>query len=513
MVARPSNTRTLHHSPDQARGQRPGRTCPERGVFSSPRSRPRLRTTSGLVGAGLCLLGTPGPARATPQAPRIACAEYPGSPLCTGRLLACDTCHTSTDPPAWNAFGASIITSLKGAPLAEGLAEGLRQLEDDDSDSDGVSNLDELRWGTNPGDPASVWIDPPVPDGPNPYYDLGHLDLEFAYRRAMVVFCGRSPSYADLAELRTLEPDAAREHLHRDLDECLDSDSWTKEGLSAIADPLIKPIQPVGADTDVVIAGFRVVLGDYDWDYRLWRYLLTDDRDVRELLTADYHVIESSDGQLEKIEGPVPDPVELDQLAGGQPLEPEYRAGMLTTQWFLMSNTMFSALPRTTAAQAYRAYLGMDLSAGEGVWPVEGEPLDIDDKGVAQSTCAQCHSTLDPLAYAFSYYDGIVIPTGNGRYRPDRPGRLMDRWPDQDPTTYVLGQEVNSVVEWGEAAAQTPAFRMNMTTLLFEHALGRSPLPDEHDEVLQLADSMVQDGHSANRLIHRLVETHAFASP
>lgn len=463
--------------------------------------------------AGVLWSATVGEAEASPLAPRIACAEYPDSPLCIGRVWTCETCHDSTDPPSWNPFGVEVMLALGGRSMEQGLADGLGQLEDADSDGDGLSNLEEIRWGTNPGDPTSWWIEPATPEGDNPYYDLDQPDVEFAYRRAMTVFCGYSPSYTQRAELRALDDSGAWEHLHHALSACLDSAYWQQVGVAAIADPLIKPILPVGADSDVIIAGFRVVLGDYDWDYRLWRYLMTGDRDIRELLTADYHVIESADGQLERIEGAIADPVELEQLAGGQPLEPEHRAGMLTTQWFLMSNTMFSALPRTTAAQAYRAYLGMDLSAGEGVWPIEGEPLDIDDKGVAQATCAQCHSTLDPLAYAFSYYEGIVIPTGNGRYRAERPRQLMPNWPDQDPATYLLGQQIGSVVEWGQAASQTQAFRMNMTTLVFEHALGRPALPDEHEELIELADSMEQDGHSANRLIHRLVETRAFAAP
>lgn len=35
---------------------------------------------------------------------------------------------------------------------------------------------------------------------------------------------------------------------------------------------------------------------------------------------------------------------------------------MLTTRWFLAKNTMVTPIPRTTAAQAYRAYLGYDIA-------------------------------------------------------------------------------------------------------------------------------------------------------
>ena len=80
---------------------------------------------------------------------------------------------------------------------------------------------------------------------------------------------------------------------------------------------------------------------------------------------------------------------------------------MITTQWFLSINTMFSPLPRTTAAQAYRAYLGADIAQQQGIFPIAGEPLDVDDKGVRDAQCATCHATLDPLSYAFAEYQGI----------------------------------------------------------------------------------------------------------
>ena len=62
--------------------------------------------------------------------------------------------------------------------------------------------------------------------------------------------------------------------------------------------------------------------------------------------------------------------IDDDGIGGGQPLDVEHRAGMITTQWFLVINTMLSDLPRTTAAQAYRSYLGEDIARQEGIWPV-----------------------------------------------------------------------------------------------------------------------------------------------
>ena len=83
---------------------------------------------------------------------------------------------------------------------------------------------------------------------------------------------------------------------------------------------------------------------------------------------------------------------------------------MITTAWFFVINTMFTAVPRTTAAQAYRSYLGYDIARSEGlIEPPAGTPLiDYDQKGVTEEECAVCHRTLDPLSYAFTRYKGLI---------------------------------------------------------------------------------------------------------
>ncbi len=444
----------------------------------------------------------------------LFCEAYPSSPDCLGRLPTCATCHPSTDPPSWNAYGASLITALGGQDFETGLLDAMASVEDVDADADGQNNLDEILLGTQPGNAESIWQPLPEIEGdPNPWYRLGEYDPVLAYRRMKMLYCGGSPRFEELEQHRALGDEEQREALHAALAECLDEEYWRTLGLRELADSRIKPVYALGAQTQVIFDGLRLVLADYDWDYRLWRYLLSDDRDIRELLTAQYHVQDDGNGGLVPVEGSIPDPHIDNGVAGGQPLEVEHRAGMLTTQWFLMNNTMFSALPRTTAAQAYRAYLGMDLSKTEGIMPVEGEPLDIDHKGVAAPACAQCHSTLDPLAYAFSYYHGIEFPFDIGLYDEDRPSDWIEDWDPSLQRSELLGQPVASVVEWGRVASESVYFRQAMTTMLFTHALGRPPRAAETEELAALAQTLPQDNHSANRLIHRIVDTDAFGAP
>lgn len=488
---------------------------PQRCVRAGALARPRVHALGWALGIGIALgQGLVAlPAQARPSGPVKFCEAYPSSPDCMGRFATCDTCHTSTEPPAWNQYGASLLAELAGEDFDAGLPAAMARVEDVDADGDGETNLDEILVGTNPGNAESIWLPVPEVEGDeNPWYAVGSYDPHLAFRRAMTLYCGQSPSYAQRQDFAALPDDEKREALHHALSICLDGEYWRDLGLRELADKRVRPLFAIGADTNVEIQGIRVALADYWWDYRMWRYILSDDRDLRELLTATYHVDDDGAGGLVPIDGPIPGTFALG--TGGQPLPAEHRAGMLTTQWFLMSNTMFSGLPRTTAAHAYRAFLGMDISKDEGIVPVAGEPLDVDHKGVTEPTCAVCHSTLDPLAYAFAYYRGITSPVQDtGTYDPERPAELIPNWDPERQQSMLLGQPVRSVVEWGQVASQSPYFRQAMVEMFFEHALGRPVEPANHEEVAAIVDTVVDDGHSANRIIHRIVDTEAFGAP
>ncbi len=452
----------------------------------------------------------------------VFCQVYGEVPECLGGIVNCAQCHESTAPPAWNAYGLQLIEQLDRERSFEvALLAALESVALEDSDGDGESNEAEILAGTAPGDARSRPEPPSAPLGPpNPGFEVGEYDFRFALRRASITYCGRSPSYEELAAVSeavqeaTDSDAAARRLLHEAVSACLASDYFRDAALARLADKRIRPVFAIGADTEVFIGDQRLVIGDYHYDYRLWSYLLTGDRDMRELLTADYHIAQAASGELVRVEGVIPRADE-GALAGGQPLLPERRAGMLTTQWFLTINTMFSGLPRTTAAQAYRSYLGADIARSDGIRPVAGEPADIDQKGVDGEVCAQCHSTLDPLAYAFAKYQGIDdgYSGGFGVYDPTRPQRYLPGWSDGAQQAWLFGTPVSDLVEFARVAAESDEFKRNMAQMFFEHALGRGPREEEREEFVQIWQSLPEDGYSAWRLIHRLVDTRAFGVP
>lgn len=458
----------------------------------------RARRWSSVAGLSFAALAVATPALAKPTAPPILCETTPDIAQCAGQVPTCEVCHTSTWPAAWNEYGNDVIRELDGE-FEAALPSALLLIATKDSDGDGVDNATELAMGTNPGDAEDNW---PVcalgADRPDGLPVAAEYNFEQALRRVSILYCGASPSYESLQEFRALASDADRyASVHERLDSCLAGPWWRDQGLPRLADWRVRPVSAVGKDSPV-----GIVIGDYEWDYRLWTWAMSGDHDVRDLLLADYHVEAGDDGALLKREG---------AIGGypGQPLVPERRAGMITTQWFFAINTMFSPLPRTSAAQAYRAYLGADMARNQGIWPVKGEPIDVDEKGVGQGECASCHSTLDPLSYAFAYYEGIV-GLKTGAYREERPGALIPGW--NDPTTVLFGEPVDGLTGWAEVAANSDAFKRMVGLTLFEHAIDRAPLPDEEAAFTELWRALPDKGWSANALIHGLVDTYSFGA-
>lgn len=180
---------------------------------------------------------------------------------------------------------------------------------------------------------------------------------------------------------------------------------------------------------------------------------------------------------------------------------------MITTSWFIAVNTMFSPLPRTTAAQAYRAYLGQDIALGQGIQPVPGEPADIDKRGVGATGCVDCHSTLDPLSYAFVWYNGIS-GRETGAYSETRPMTTMPGWTNNRGS--LLGQPITTAQDFAKVAVATDLFPRNLANIFLKHAIEREPKTAEGESFEQLWRSIASDGWSANKLIHRIVRSSFF---
>lgn len=478
--------------------------------------------SSPILGAAALLATSASPALAKPIAPGLFCDTYPDAPACFGGAPACTLCHSETQaPPALGAYGAELQSALEAltplptteATFSTHLASALTSVEGGDADADGHDNLDEITAGSGPGSAESV---PSAPTCPNEEQlaDLDYLvckyDPVFTYRKIGLDFCGLAPSFEEVEAFRSLGAADQSAELHAKLDECLDSQFYL--GPNGVVWQIAhRKIRPVGGLKD---------FADFDDDYNYFTYTQTDGRDVRDVLVGQYLV--------ERVDEEGPDGVEssyrvVDSLPS-QPLQPERRAGLLTMAWPLFYNTMFTALPRGTAASAYRAFLGLDIAASEGLaWPVAGEPVDYDGAGVTQAECATCHATLDPLSYPFATYNGLQgdADIGTFQYDPDRIAKYFGtKYPAMlamPESGVIFGQEVADLLEWAEVAANSDAFYVATTKDYWQLLMGGEPEPEDaasYAEFTALWQSLRDDDdRSVEAMLHRFIETEAYGAP
>lgn len=455
-------------------------------------------------------------ANAMPVGPQVFCDTYGEgeTELCASGPPPCTLCHVQA--PELNAYGLSVSAELlTGMPrplslddYAMGLPDALAAVEDLDSDGDDYSNIEEIGYGTFPGDPLSNPSEQGCPpSGSNDQYDVCNYDQGYAYKKVMLDFCGQSPSYADLQSFLGLTVSEQMTELDVVLDICLDSEFWVgKNGqLWQLAHKKIRPVGSLKFGED---AG-SVPASDYYDDYNLFVWSQTDNRDAREMLLADYYVTRGAGPGGETTYAQVNDLV-------GQKMQTDRRAGLLTTDWVSLYNIMFTAVPRTAAAQAYRAFLGYDIARQEGLFPVAGEPVDYDEKGVTAPVCAGCHSTLDPLTYPWTTFNGIQNP--RGQYDPTRivddflsEGANMASMPEAG---VLLGQPVSDLLDWAQVAANSSQFASAMTTDYWEFVMGTAPVASEMTEFNDLWQGLMgMYGYSVERMLHALVKTEAYGAP
>jgi hypothetical protein len=465
---------------------------------------------------------------AKPVAPDAFCSVYSDSPSCAGQL-DCSYCHVSTDPVFWNPYGQSVREALQGGGLSNEefltqLPDALAAVELLDSDGDDYTNKEEIDAGALPGNAASAPFDLECPEDVTELdYPICQISPRHVFRKVHLDFCGASPSYAELKDFIALDEEAQTSALHNALDGCLDSEHWLgKDGqLWRMAHPKVRPIAAIKAGEDSIDESI-VQLSDYYHDYQLFVYTQIDDHDLREVLTAKYFV--------ERTDNPTiyttTDEIDLGKYnppCGNRCLEkvdPPYRAGMLTTNWYLLYFTMFTAVPRTAAAQAYRAYLGYDIARSEGLNPVAGEPVDYDSKGVNEPECAACHSTLDPITYAFRNYNGIFPGLPQSDYVSAPADRLAVMAPN-DPLLQsmpasgtLLGEPYNELVGWVQVAANSDDFVIASTRDYWRLLIGRDPFPNEQAEFSALwTDLRGKHNYSVEKMLHDLIMTEAYGAP
>ena len=215
-------------------------------------------------------------ALAKTEAPGIVCEVLPDINGCQDKEPTCALCHTA--PPSLSPYGSTVATEL-GADFVNSLPAALNATLDVDTDNDGMTNGEELVNGLNPNVADAPAEDPVAENG-----GVILWDPLMALKRVVSLYCGGRAGYAKVRALAEAEDKLG--FVDEELTRCLNSSYWLTEGLPRLADEKIQPLSAVGY-------GGSVVIGDFRYDYRLFTYVLSGDRDARELLTAQYHIDEN----------------------------------------------------------------------------------------------------------------------------------------------------------------------------------------------------------------------------
>lgn len=461
--------------------------------------------------------------KAKPSAPEVFCGVYGDSLLCKNGHISCQVCHAET-PPGMNPFGQQVAAQLlvgTKRPLSHddfvaGLKDVLLKIGAQDADGDGVSNMDEIKAGYLPGDKNHTPAQQTSACDPSKGMQCGYVP-ENAFKKVSQDFCGQQVSFEELEAFRKKEDQRAA--IKEKLASCLDTPFWNgKDGVVwSLANQKIRPAKYAksGADSGAF------PIADYYEDYNIFVYSQIDDHDARLVLTAQFFV-DRKDGtpttysirQKETVVGS-----DLIGNGGFAMVQNEKRAGLATSPWTLAMITMFSVIPRGTAAQIYRSYLGLDIAKQEGLFPARNEPADYDDKGVREAACRQCHETLDALAYPFTRYNGLNFEAGKlTTYIDDRmkllsklEGPRLELVPEAG---YIFGKRVKNLVEWTQVAVNSDQFAKAAVMDYWKLLMGGKPaFPKENAAFDTLwRDFRGKYKYSIERMLHAFVQMEVYGA-
>ncbi len=480
-----------------------------------------------------------------PWASELFCQSYPASPSCAGTTISCSFCHKA-QPPALNNFGACMKHAIKVQAdfptTPEDFRAAVELIQDEDCDSDGFSNMQEIQAGQLPGDerkfPTSnrcngrSLTDPLT--GP---WKLCAADSDYVWKKIWLDVCGEPPSYPDYMDFKKRSDSEKTTALSDQLDQCLKSNHWRgKDGVVwEIGQYKIRPVGSVKAGEDPGV----IPIVDYYADFHLFVYSQIDGHDARDQLLADYTVTRNLLGANRTSYTKLAP----QRLLDGQVMQPDRRVGLLTTFWNLSFYLNYTGIARVLVAQAFNAYLGVSLAQMQGLNaadPALTGFADYDSKGVTRPECAQCHLAIDPLTYPFRNYNGL---TGTARvlqgqsatplqnlanlgdetnltplsYALPRMEFLDQQFPgikNMPEVGYIFGQRVANLREWATVMANSDMFAANTVKDYWIVMVGHEPRSDEMKEFEKLwRDFKGVHQYSVKAMLHDLIQTEAYSVP
>ena len=237
----------------------------------------------------------------------------------------------------------------------------------------------------------------------------------------------------------------------------------------------------------------------------LFEFIAREDRDLLELLTADYSFLNEDLARHYGIDGVRGDEMRKIALPAGS-----RRVGVLTHGSVLLST---SNPNRTSPVK--RGLFVLENLLGREVPPPPPNVGELEDprraaepktlreqlaKHRAQASCAACHNHFDPIGLALENFDNT------GRWRDKDFGLPID-----PSTVLASGEAIAGAADLSRALAdQKDVFYRCVTEKLLTYALGRGLDPADAVVVDRIAARVAADGGKFSTLLMAVVESEPF---
>jgi mono/diheme cytochrome c family protein len=240
----------------------------------------------------------------------------------------------------------------------------------------------------------------------------------------------------------------------------------------------------------------------------LFGYLVSRNRSLLELLTADYSFLTARLAKFYQVE----DRIELNGDAFQLVKWPDNRrAGVLGMASVLAMNSHYrQSSPVLRGAWVLDTLLGTPVPPP----PPDVPPLEkaakseaglstkqILDRHGSDASCAACHKLMDPIGFGLENFDWM------GRWRDqDSNGRPVDA-----SGALPSGEKFSGPVELKKLMlARKDAFVRNLVEKMLSYALGRGLESYDIPAVRKIADAVARDGYRSQTLVREIVRSYPF---
>lgn len=210
-------------------------------------------------------------------------------------------------------------------------------------------------------------------------------------------------------------------------------------------------------------------------------YIVENDRDYREIVTADYMVFTPYSAKAYGAQVSFTDQTDMTELQPGK--LPDYpHAGVLTDpMWLNRFPTTPTNRNRHRARMVYKFFLGTDvLRLGER--PIDPTAIKTVNPTMNNPNCTVCHTVIDPVAGALQNFQA----NDNGDYQPLIETDLGTWYPDMrlpgfGETPMPEGKEASSEQWLAQQLVADERFARAAVNIVWKGVMGADPLSEPFD--------------------------------